>query len=48
MAITIIDKPYTTTHNFAPTYNPCFLTVSGTNNVQTGYRHIYQIGRAHV
>ena len=43
MAITIIDKPYTTTHNFAPTHNPCFLTVSGTNNVQTGYRHIYQI-----
>lgn len=43
MAITIIDKPFTSTHNFAAGHNPCFLTVSGTNNVQTGYRHIYDI-----
>lgn len=43
MAIAIIDKPYTTTHNFAPGHNPCFYTVTGSNNIQTGYKHIYQI-----
>ena len=43
MAITIIDKPYSSSNNFAPAHNPCFYTVSGTNNVQTGYRHIYQV-----
>ncbi len=43
MAITIIDKPFTSTHNFAAGHNPCFLTVSGSNNTQTGYKHIYDI-----